>query len=99
MKMQIIGTTYASKERWEAMKAIYDSCEKLQITPPDDVIEFFDNNDPEDKFYEEDLEKVDLDSAVTVNGDGFTVDLQKIESYNNSTDPEIHFIHFKILDT
>ncbi len=28
--------------KWKEMKAIYDACEKGKISPPEEVIEFFD---------------------------------------------------------
>jgi len=36
-------------EKWEKMKAIYDSCEKADIEIPDEVIEFFDEGEPDEK--------------------------------------------------
>jgi len=100
MKMNIIGIPYESKERWLQMKAIYDSCESADIEIPEQVQEFFADgtDEPEDEFPEIDLETFnDLDEgAIITNLDGFTVDLDKINNYNENNNPEIRFIRFKV---
>ena len=42
-------------ERWAEMKAIWDACKKADIEIPDDVLEFFDDREPDPKGIEVDI--------------------------------------------
>lgn len=35
-------------EKWRAMKAVWDSCNTAGVTPPDEVLKFFDHVDPDE---------------------------------------------------
>lgn len=64
-------------ERWQSMKAIYDVCCKADVTIPEEVLDFFDNEPPDEAGVE-----VDIDEAVRGWSDdsreGFEVDLTKL---------------------
>lgn len=100
MKMRIIGSPYESKERWQQMKNAWNACEEAGVQVSDELSEYFNGNEPEDDFPEIDMENLNgaaVGSEIaTVNNDGFTVNMEGIGYYNSNTDPEIHFIRFRI---
>lgn len=48
MSSHVVGFR-APDEQWAKMKAAWDACEAVGITPPDEVLNFFDGEDPGDK--------------------------------------------------
>lgn len=64
-------------EQWMKMKAVYDACMKADIDIPDEVDEYFDGRNPDDKGMQ-----IDIDDAVEEysgdSEDGFDVDLSKL---------------------
>ena len=43
--------------RWRKMKAVWDACLKAEIPIPDDVSDFFESGEPDEKGVEVDLEE------------------------------------------
>lgn len=48
MSTHIVGFKPAD-EKWNKMKAVWDTCEKAGTSIPDEVIEFFGGENPKDK--------------------------------------------------
>lgn len=65
-------------ERWNKMKAIWESCEAAGVPVPGDVSEFFEQEDPADRPGME----IDISDAVCGYGseghDGYEVDISKL---------------------
>jgi hypothetical protein len=65
-------------EKWKKMKEAWDSCKRANVSVPDEVVDFFDGEYPENKPGME----VDIEEAVTkLEGCGyctFSVDVKKL---------------------
>lgn len=42
-------------EKWQQMKDVWDSCEMAEVAPPEEVSEFFDWDNPDERGVEVDL--------------------------------------------
>ncbi len=62
-------------EKWHQMKSIWESCEKAGITPPEEVLTFFEHVDPDDAGVEVELE---LEPYTSESEEGYDVILSKI---------------------
>lgn len=86
MSTHVIGFRPAD-EKWNKMKAIWDSCESADIPIPKEVSRFFDDEDPGDKPGAE----VKIDKAVTDwdcdCGEGYEIDVTKLPK-------DVQFIRF-----
>ena len=48
MSMRVVGLVPVD-DKWRAMTAVWDSCSKLKISPPPEVIAYFDDEYPEEE--------------------------------------------------
>ena len=79
-------------DKWKQMKAIWDSCEKVEIEPPEEVYDFFSGNPPDDAEVEIDLEKTscckkyddgDMREGIEINVDEIPRDVKIIRFVNS----------------
>lgn len=74
-------------EKWNQMKAVWDACKAAKTSIPDDVLDFFEGEDPRDKPGME----VKIDEAIeefsTERGQGYIVDLSKLPK-------DVNFLRF-----
>lgn len=86
MSMHVIGYQPAD-EQWKKMKAAWDACAAAGIDPPDEVIDFFDGENPGDSPGKE----VDINNGVTgwqaEGRDGYEVDITALP-------PGVRFVRF-----
>lgn len=75
MSMRVVGLVPVD-DKWRAMKALWDSCYKLKIAPPKEVIDFFNEEYPE----EENAVVVDITHTdyYADMGEGFEVSLDDL---------------------
>lgn len=75
-------------EKWKQMKAVYDACVAAKTSIPQEVMEFFDHEAPDDSGVKVDGDKM---SGVTKYSadmqDGFEVDIRKLP-------PDVTIIRF-----
>lgn len=70
--------------KWKKMKAAWDACEAAGVEPPDDVLEFFDHEEPNEHGVVMDLLDFDEPGHESVSEveedmtDGYYVDLTKL---------------------
>ncbi len=74
-------------EKWQRMKLILDTCKQAEVQPPREVMEFFNDEEPESEGV-----KIEIREAVEEWNDddmqdGFQVNLDKLP-------PDIKFIRF-----
>lgn len=48
MSTHVIGFK-PPNEKWKAMKAVWDACEKAEVEPPKEVSEFFNHEPPDER--------------------------------------------------
>ena len=48
MSTHVVGIVQPD-ETWTRMKAVYDACEKAEVDPPDEVINFFNGEEPDSR--------------------------------------------------
>lgn len=63
--------------KWIKMKKIHDSCKEADIDPPQEVEEFFDGVEPDDKGMVIDLEKYAKEWRAD-SMDGFEIEVSKL---------------------
>lgn len=68
--------------KWKKMKEVYTACINAGLAPPDEVMEFFNHSEPDEKgveISEEELERVDCLQEWTGDGqDGFEIRIDKL---------------------
>lgn len=72
--MHVIGFK-PPDEKWEKMKAVWDSCDKADMPQPAEVLEFFNYETPDDMGVEVDLDEEEWSDE---NRQGFQIHLDKI---------------------
>ena len=76
MSSHVIGIKPADR-KWKSMKAAWDACEEAGVDAPEEVLKFFDHEDPDPTGV-----TVDIKSATkgwSIEGcDGFEVNLKKL---------------------
>lgn len=85
MSMQVEGLVPVD-DKWRAMKALWDSCLKLKIAPPKEVVDYFDGEYPEEE--EAIVVRIDYKTYSADMREGFEVtigdlpkDVKKIRFY------------------
>lgn len=76
MSMRVVGLIPVD-DKWLAMRAVWDSCKKLKISPPKEVVDFFGGEYPE----EEECTACGLDYVRKYNSEmreGLEVDLKNV---------------------
>jgi len=69
-------------EKWKKMKKIYDACQDSDIDPPEEVLEYFDYEDPHPHGRRIDLTEEPNNCALKIGEvDGFEVDLSLVPEY------------------
>lgn len=64
-------------DKWKEMKAVYDACEKAQISIPDSVVKFFDYDTPDESGVTTDI--MPYASEWRTDGqDGYQIDLSDL---------------------
>lgn len=87
MSTHIIGFV-PPDNRWKELKKVYDACIFAGIEVPDEVLEFFNYEPPDDLGIEIDLEDDKYSSEYQTDGsEGYLVELNKLPK-------EIKFIRF-----
>lgn len=85
MSSHVVGIAEPD-ESWRKMKAAYDACLNARVEVPDEVLEFFGGEPPDDAGMEVSVQ----DSVIGFSSEyrqGFTVDLKRLP-------PRIRFIRF-----
>ena len=80
MSTHVVGFKPAD-EKWLKMKAVWDSCVAAGIDPPNNVLDFFGHEPPDDQGVEVALEKhtcVQRYSSDKRGHDGFEIDVRKL---------------------
>lgn len=75
MSTHIIGFR-PPDEKWKKMKIIWDACEAADVTPPEEVLIFFDHEPPDDKGVEVAIEAKDWSDKDM--SQGYEVDITKL---------------------
>ena len=66
-------------KKWKEMKAVWDACEKADIEKPDEVLEFFGHDEPDDSGVEVNLEKDACCKEFDCDGhSGFEIEVSKL---------------------
>lgn len=77
MSTHIVGFRQAD-EQWKKMKAAWDACAAAGLRPPQEVVDFFDGENPKDKIGQE----VDIGGAKEPWSNdyaaGFEIDIEKL---------------------
>lgn len=77
MSTNVVGIIPAD-EMYDDMKKIWDLCEELKATIPQEVIDFFDGEKPDGKGVIVDIEKQDYSNEYS---SGYEIDLSKIPEH------------------
>ncbi len=78
MNKHIVGFRPPDK-RWKEMKKVYDACAEAGVEIPDEVDEFFEGEEPDERGVEVDIEETDAVSEYNADmQDGFEVDITKL---------------------
>ncbi len=75
--MLVISGIIPADEKWNKMKGIYDSCVSMNISVPEEVLEFFDYGKPDDKGREIYLTDTEYEWHDE-NYSGYEIELSKI---------------------
>ena len=77
MSIHIVGFRPADG-KWREMKTVWEACEKAEIEIPQEVLEFFDHEDPTNKLGMEIL----LEDAISDHNEeaqnGYQIDIEKL---------------------
>jgi hypothetical protein len=67
-------------EKWKEMKAIWDACKKARINAPQEVYQFFEGNEPDERGVVVSLYKHEAIEAITpgYSEKGYIVDITKL---------------------
>jgi len=66
-------------EKWLKMKAVWEACEEAATDIPDDVIDFFDDEEPDEAGITVDLEEHECCKKYEAEGDsGYEIDISKL---------------------
>ena len=76
MSTHIVGIK-PPNDRWRAMKAAYDACEIANIDPPDEVLGFFNDEEPDDKGVIVELEDI-ADRWASESAAGYEINLSNL---------------------
>lgn len=86
MSTNVIGIKPAD-EKWKKMKAIWDSCQKGKIAPPEEVFAYFEYKDPDPKGIKVEIENQKYEdegsSGVEVDISKLSKDIKIIRFYNS----------------
>lgn len=74
-------------ERWEAMKHIWDACKVAGVAPPEEVYDFFEGVEPDDRGVEVQLKGSVAKPWRDEMAEGFEVDVRLLP-------PDVRFIRF-----
>lgn len=64
-------------EEWKKKKEAFDACQKAGVSPPEEIWEFFGNEDPDEAGVQVDIKEA-VENYSAENVDGFQVDLKKL---------------------
>lgn len=78
MSMHVVGFR-APDEEWKKMKEVFDACDKAGIDIPEEVIEFFNYEDPDEAGVLVELKEIGaLEEWADEGRSGFQVDISKL---------------------
>lgn len=77
MSTHVIGFA-PPDEKWQAMKAIWDSCKAAKIDPPKEVEKFFDYQEPDPAGVEVKIPALEWSDDCR---EGFEIDVEKIPAH------------------
>lgn len=78
MSTHVVGFRPPDK-KWEKMRKVWESCVEAGVEPPDDVVEFFGDEEPDPAGVEVDLEECGAATEYSAEGrDGYEVDVTKL---------------------
>lgn len=85
MSMCVVGLIPVD-DKWRAMKALWDSCYKLKIAPPKEVVDFFHGEYPEEENaiiagIKYSTYNADMSEGFEVSLDDLPKDVKKIRFY------------------
>ena len=66
-------------EEWKRMKKVWDACKEANISPPDEVVDFFNDEFPDKNGVRIDIERTECCKKYSADMmDGFEVDITKL---------------------
>lgn len=78
MSTHVVGIR-SPDAKWKQMKAVWDACQVAGVSPPDEVLEFFDHTTPDPAGIQVELEGNPCVRAYSDNmREGFEVDIAKL---------------------